>query len=292
MRSLGGVALGLLALVVIGSLAGFGQVVGVVVLPIALVAVLLYAVGVVTPGVSSGHVRRARGLPQLGRYGDPSDGALFAAVLGGLAAVEAGGALVGAAPVLGAVLVVLGLLYCVPVVGRDVVGASGIVALLASLSGAGHTPIVLSDTARAVLFGSVVVVGVAAVLVREGSSVLGRVLGRRRGVRGWALVAFGVADLLVFVVAPEGLDIWAEAGRTEVVVLLALVLVVAVAGVFAPRLVLGSAAIGAAAGEVYLMAVGSSLGDGPDSLRSSTRLVYAGAFAVVVFIVSGFTDRS
>ena len=275
------VAVALVGIVVVGSLVGFGQLTGLVVLLVGLVGVLFVALGGSTPG-RKGSSRRARGLPQLGRYSDPDVGIFRAIIVASAAWVVASVVLTGDASGSRTVFLgFLGVLAALVSVGGGLIALGGTIAAIASAAGLGHCPNKLPTAAVIALIGVAVIACLGFGLARSGWLPLGRVLDRRRGRGAVAIMMFGCVDVGLFVAAPNGLDVWPEAPTFSMLLVGGLVLFLATVAAFAPALILGLLSIGVVIGQVALMVEDLPSGSAPDSCPSaSTALASIAVFSL------------
>lgn len=264
------------------SVFGQNEVAGLVGLFGLLVAVLLLAVSSNRPRSS----RKARSVNFLVRYGAPgSPGSLAGVVLAALAGATAVTALGDGAQfgTLATLYVPVFLLYVLVPFGGEAIGAFGIAMTLWTFQPGNECGVGASDSALVVLFAVLAVVAAASAIVRFGLFGLPQRLARRRTGHARVLLLFGLLDTALFVIRPNGLEIWDGAPAWAAPVALGLILVIAISGNFAPELVLGLVAVGASIGQVFLAGVEADLvrSGGTPCGDPVQELVWAAGFVVV-----------
>lgn len=282
MRSPAKLAATVVGAVVALSLFGQTEAAGLVGLFGLLVAVLLLAVSSNRPKSS----RKARSMNFLVRYGDPgSPASLAGVVLAALASASAIAAFDDAAPfgALVTLYVPVFLLYLMVPFAGEAIGVLGLAATLWTLRRGDECGVGASDRTLAMLLAVLVVVAAANAIVRLGLFGLPQRLSRRRAGHARILLLFGVLDTALFVIRPNGLEIWEGAPAWATPVALGLLFFIATFGSFAPELVLGLVAIAAALGQVFLAAVEADLvrATGMPCGDPALELLWAAGFVAV-----------
>lgn len=248
----------LVGLVIVASLLGGGQLVGIPALFVFLVTVLLVAVRGSRP-IVGGSRHSARGLPYFARYAFNLE-ALPEILIGAFAGLAIVAYVLPDATLqqqaAASYVVVFALYLSSGLVANLVLGIGGVVTtVLALLKDDGRTP-PLSRQDTMLLTGLVLLVAGVYLAAHLGFFGFARRLAFRMPWDAKVLAVFGVLETLLFVVRPNGLVIWEGAPPLARPGALVLVVAIAILGSFTPGFtVLVLLAVAVALGQAILLAV-------------------------------------